>query len=236
VLHGGFATESRLEMIWGLPAPVAAGAPVARRQWPADKAALDLCFAAFKYMPGGADKGFDTFVSVARRLAALDDSCRFHVGGNFAASDADLGSLGDRITFHGPQPTHRLPQFFAGMDLIISPNVPFRLRPGGFDGFPTGTCIEAALSGVAVICTDFFAENRPGHFAPDEELCIAAADAGAIVDRIMALHAEPDRLHRLARRGQERCRQIYGVEGQLTPRRAVLAGCLSPSRADLTCA
>ena len=34
--------------------------------------------------------------------------------------------------------------------------------------------------------------------------------------------------------GQERCRQIYGVEGQLAPRHAVLAGCLAQSRADLT--
>ena len=40
------------------------------------------------------------------------------------------------------------------MDLIISPNVPFVLASGAFDGFPTACCMEAALSGTAMFVTD----------------------------------------------------------------------------------
>ena len=234
VLNGGFALPDQLELIWGLPTQGAAGpsAPLAaRRHWPAEKPTLDVCFAALKYMQGGADKGYDTFVASARRLAELDPCFRFHVAGSFGPDDADLGALGQRITFHGTQPAHRLSEFFAGMDLIISPNVRFRLTPGGFDGFPTGTCTEAALNGVAVLCTDPFSENADRHFVDDEDLCIVDADPGAIVNRVMALRADPGRLHRLARRGQERCREIYGVEGQLAPRLSVLTDCMWDSRA-----
>jgi glycosyltransferase involved in cell wall biosynthesis len=234
VLNSGFARPGQLELIWGLPtqgAPSPTAPPPPRRHWPAEKPTLDVCFAALKYMHGGADKGFDTFVASARRLAELDACFHFHVAGSFGPEDADLGALRQRITFHGTQPAHRLAQFFAGMDLIISPNVRFRLTPGGFDGFPTGTCTEAALNGVAVLCTDPFAENVDRRFVPDEDLCIVDADPEAIVKRVMALRADPDRLHRLARRGQERCREIYGVEGQLAPRLSVLTECMSHSRA-----
>jgi hypothetical protein len=33
------------------------------------------------------------------------------------------------------------------MDLIVSPNVTFVFFPDAFDGFCTGTCIEAGLDG-----------------------------------------------------------------------------------------
>ena len=110
VLNSGFARPRQLELIWGLPTQGAAGsaAPrVARRHWPAEKPTLDVCFAALKYMQGGADKGYDTFVASARRLAELDPCFRFHVAGSFGPDDADLGALSQRITFHGTQPAHR---------------------------------------------------------------------------------------------------------------------------------
>ena len=207
--------------------------PVARRQWPAEKTTLDVCFAALKYMRGGVDKGYDTFIASARRLAELDPCFRFHVAGSFGPDDVDLGALSQRITFHGIQPAHRLSAVLRRHGPHISPNVRFRLTPGGFDGFPTGTCTEAALNGVAVLCTDPFSENADRRFVPDEDLCIVDADPGAIVSRVMALRADPDRLHRLARRGQARCREIYGVEGQLAPRLSVLTACMSHSGAAL---
>lgn len=231
LLDGGFARPEQLALIWGVPTQTAATSDVPRRRWPDEKATLDVCFAAMKYMPGGIDKGYDTFVSVARRLAALAPAFRFHVAGSCGPEDADLGDLGARVTFHGVQPAHRLSQFFSGMDLMISPNVRFQLRSGAFDGFPTGTCTEAALSGVAVVCTDPFDENGHGLFVPGEDICIVDADADAIVERVMALYAEPERLHRLAQRGQRRSREIYGINGQLAPRLALLNQHLSAAGA-----
>lgn len=234
LLNGGFVVPDQLEMIWGLPTqPIDAQLLAARRTWPEEKPMLDVCFAAFKYMAGGADKGYDTFVAVARRLAALDDVFRFHVAGNFAADDADLGELEPRLTFHGPQPGHHLSRFFAGMDLMIAPAVRFLLNPGAFDGFPTGCCSQAALSGVAIVCTDPCGENAEGRFIDGEELCLVAADVDAIVDRVMELRASSERLHALAAGGQARCRELYGLERQLEPRLAVLRHCLSEERPAL---
>ena len=230
LLESGFVRPEQLELIWGGPCQAAmAGKPLQlpRRQWPDEKATLDVCFAAFKYMNGGVDKGYDTFIATARRLASLDDSFRFHVAGTFGPGDADLGTLGSRITFHGSQPAHRLPHFFAGMDMILSPNVRFRLRPGAFDGFPTGTCTEAALAGVAMLCSDPTGEHVGSPLVPGEDLCIVDANADAFVETVMSLRADPARLYRIGARGQARSREIYGVEGQLTPRVAVLTEVLS---------
>jgi glycosyltransferase involved in cell wall biosynthesis len=225
LLEGGFLDPDRIQVIWGLPCQTAmAGAPLPKRpHWPAEKDTLDLCFAAYKYMSGGIDKGYDTFITAARRLASLDESFRFHVAGTFGPGDADLGGLGSRITFHGSQPAHQLAQFFAGMDMILSPNVRFRLSPGGFDGFPTGTCTEAALAGVVVLCTDPSGEHSRSPFVPGEDLCIVDANADAFVDTVMALRADPERLYAIGARGQARSREIYRQEGQLAPRMAVLS-------------
>jgi glycosyltransferase involved in cell wall biosynthesis len=114
-------------------------------------------------MQGGADKGYDTFVASARRLAELDPCFRFHVAGSFGPDDADLGALSQRITFHGTQPAHRLSEFFAGMDLIISPNVRFRLTPGGFDGFPRQSSDQESQGGdgVPASAAEVEAQSRP---------------------------------------------------------------------------
>jgi glycosyltransferase involved in cell wall biosynthesis len=227
VLDGGFVPPEKIELIWGLPVGPGSDStpgPVTRR-WPRDKPTFDICFVANKYMPRGVDKGYDTFVEVARRLTERDSSFRFHVVGDFGHEDVELGELTERITFYGTQPGHLLSGFFARMDVILSPNVRFCLHLGGMDGFPTGCCTEAALNGVAVLCTDPFGENigEEHRFVPDEEICIIDTDPRAIVDRVMALHADPERLHRLARQGQARCRDLYGVERQLLPRLALLA-------------
>jgi hypothetical protein len=111
------------------------------------------------------------------------------------------------------------------MDLMLSPNVPNRLRPGGHDGFPTGCCTEAALNGVAVLCTDPLGENGRDvrRFIPDEEICLIGTDRERIVQQILAYRDRPSQLYDMARRGQARCRELYSAERQLAPREALLA-------------
>lgn len=226
VVASGCLPADKMELIWGVASPPAGAESgrLGRRLWPGDKPTCDVCFVANKYMPRGVDKGYDVFVEVARRLAPRHRSFRFHVVGGFGPEDVDLGAAAERTTFHGKLPAHRLAAFFAGMDVIVSPNRAFRLRPGATDGFPTACCTEAALAGVAVLCTDPLGENDAGplRFAPDE-ICIVEPDPEEIAARLLALHADPPRLHRLAQRGQARARALYHADRQLAPRLAVLA-------------
>src|SRR5207249_8761820 len=103
--------------------------------------------------------GYDIFVEVGKQLTAAHDDVRLHVVGPYGPSDWDLGSLGDQITFYGLRSGEFFRDFYSGMDVFLSPNVPFVLAPGAFDGFPLTTCVEAARAGVAVCCTDELNEN-----------------------------------------------------------------------------
>ena len=146
------------------------------------------------------------------------------VVGNFSPADVPIDGVEDRFTFQTPQPTSFFPPFFAGMDALVSPNVPFRLGPGAFDGFPTGCAVEAALAGVAVFCSDELGENE--WFRPDVELCLVEPRAEAVVRRVEEYRGAPARLHALAAAGQRRALELFGREAQLAPRCALLESLL----------
>ncbi len=203
-----------------LPAKPTRREPAPKRRYGLDKDSLDICFAANKYMPGGIDKGFDTFLAVARRIAGEFPAARFHVAGTFTAADGDLTGLADRIAFHGCLPTEALHAFFRDMDLILSPNLPFQLKPGAFDGFPTGSCVEAGLCGVAVFCTDELGLNTV--FRAGEEIVIVRRDADEIFTTVAGYCRAPASLHALAARGAAALQRVFSLEEQMNPRFAVL--------------
>jgi lipopolysaccharide transport system ATP-binding protein len=185
------------------------------------KKTLDVCFVAARYTPSGEDKGFPVFVESLRRLHEAGLPVRGHLVGGFAAADvpADYSDLKD-LTFSGVKSTPELREFFLDMDVIISPNAPGHLAPGSFDGFPTGACVEAALCGVAVVCSDPLELNRT--FTDRRDIHLAAVDAGDVSQRILDMVAEPEGLRRVAQAGLATARRAFGVEAQLWPRRRVI--------------
>jgi glycosyltransferase involved in cell wall biosynthesis len=220
LLDKKFCPPEKIRYIFGgvLPIPQQATAP--RRHFGVDKPTLDICFVANRYMPGGVDKGFDTFLSVARRLAAEFPTARFHVVGTLTAADGDLTGLDGLLTFHGIMKTDALHRFFAEMDLILSPNVPFKLRPGGFDGFPTGSCVEAGLCGVAVFCSDELKLNTA--FQDGEELVLLTRNPDEIFATVAAYCHDPARLRQLAARGTAAFQRVFSLAEQMGARFAVL--------------
>jgi len=56
----------------------------------------------------------------------------------------------------------------------VSPDIPFALSKGAFDGFTTASCVETGLVKVAVFCTDELKLNN--HFTDNEELVIIPHD------------------------------------------------------------
>jgi len=141
-------------------------------------------------------------------------------GGALAIAERAADQLGDRIRFHGRIETVDLPAFFAGMDVVVSPNKPRVLHAGNFDGFPTGSCTEAALCGVAVVASDVLGQN-PGY--PDgEAVLIVEPTAAAVAGMLRGLLAEPERIGRVARLGRTLTRRWYAPEAQIGGRRQVL--------------
>lgn len=190
-----------------------------------DKKTLDICFMANKYMVGGIDKGFDVFAGTAKSLVAFPN-IRFHVVGPFDKTDIEDYDACN-IQFHGVKLTKDLDPFFESMDIILSPNRPFILSKGAFDGFPTGSCVEAALKGVALFITDPLSMNNV--YAEGKEIVIIQPSVEDVVSKIQYFYAHPKQLRQLAVDGQARTRFLFSDDIQLTQRVDFLNEKLTPA-------
>ena len=219
----GYYDAERVELIYGAVIPLEFfGAAPKKQRYGVDKATLDLCFVAYKYMPLGRDKGYDTFIAAAHALAQRVPQARFHVVGNYGPEDLDVGALGDAIRFHGIKRTPEFPAFYAGMDLIISPNIPQLLGGGKTDGFPTAACMEASLSGVGLMCSDLMRQNI--YYADGSEICVVPPDADAIVERVLHYCGDAAALASLGELGRRRSRTLFDPAIQLGKRMELLQG------------
>jgi len=196
------------------------GAGARRSYFGSGKRRLDVCFVAYRYAPGGADKGYPQFLDMVRGLRTAGVPLTAHVVGSFSAGELPDDDLGDDLKFYPPMVSAELRDFYLGMDVIVSPNQPHILAHGAFDGFPTGSVVEAALSGVAMLCADELNQNRL--FRNGRSILIEPPEADALARRLLRLFVEPNGLRRIAQSGLREARRHYSVEAQLEPRAAVL--------------
>ena len=227
LLRKKFCRRDQIEFIFGVVVSSdVLRASESKVRYGLHKRTLDICFIANKYVARGADKGYDRFIEAARIVSNRHPQARFHVVGEFTDQDVDVGDLRDKITFHGHKPTSFFPDFHARMDMIVSPNVHSVLAPGAFDGFPTGTCVEAALCGTALFVTDELGMND-GYFKDGEEIVIISREPEQIADRIREYISEPERLCSIGDNGLKAVRRLYSLEVQMAPRLRVLSDLLA---------
>jgi len=181
-----------------------------------DKNTLEICFVAFRYMKKGIDKGYDIFIKVAEKLTARYDNINFHVVGTFNKDDIPVHRLKGKITFYGVQALDWFDTFYIDKDIIVSPNIPFVLAKGAFDGFPTASCIEAGLRKTAILCTDELKLNRD--FIDHEDIIIIPHAAEEIVYIIEELYNKPDKLRSIGEKGAIKLAEVFGYEKQVLPR------------------
>ena len=124
-----------------------------------NKDTFDIIFCAAKYMPKGLDNGYDVFIELANSLIKRYSFVRFHLVGGFDKDDKDVTLLRNAIAFYGYKKFDDLKEIYNKMDVIISPNKPFLLGKGAFDGFPQGTVVEAVFNGVVALITDELNQN-----------------------------------------------------------------------------
>ncbi|HXY53936.1 MAG TPA: glycosyltransferase family 4 protein [Nitrospirota bacterium] len=193
-----------------------------KKYYPDDKASFDICFVANKYLPEGRDKGYDVFIEAAKILKKKNKDVKFHVVGNFDRTDMDVTAIDRDIYFYGSRHTRFFPDFYSHMDIILSPNKPFLLEQGAFDGFPTGCCIEAGICGVAIFATDIL--NLNCSFADGEDIVIINTLVDEIVDKITYYHDNPKRLYELAKKGTIAIQEMFDEDKQIGARLKVING------------
>jgi glycosyltransferase involved in cell wall biosynthesis len=226
LVNNGFCTEDQIVFIYGVVTSLEKiNNPIGEtRHYGSDKDTLDICFGAFKYTPQGIDKGYDVFIKTAKILSKKYSNIQFHVFGGFTKEDISVTELGDRIKFYGPHDSAWLDKFFEDKDIILSPNRPGMIYEGSFDGFPTGTCTEAALRETAIFCTDDLNQNL--HFINNEEIVLISHEPDEIASTVEFYLEHPEELTKIGKNGRQKVKDLYGYEKQIKPRVTLLTNAI----------
>lgn len=211
--------ENQMEYIYGLPTSKSLlniSTYDKRHYGIKGKINLNICFVAFKYSSEGKDKGYDIFIEVAKKLRRQCNDIYFHVVGNFDENDIDVSELDERIAFYGVQPSDWFVNFYKDKDIIISPTRPNILSKGAFDGFPTGASSDAMLNEVLVMATDPLDLNTM--YKNNEDLIIINHNEDEIVNKVIELKNNPQKMYKIAKNGYKKANNIYSYKNQIDKR------------------
>jgi hypothetical protein len=233
LINKKMCTPDQVELIYGVVTSIETIIPdqLDKKYYKLNKETFDICFVAHKYMIRGLNKGYDVFIEVAKILYNLHGSnIVFHVVGNFDEKDIEVSELKDNIKFYGTRTTDWFPQFYANMDIIMSPNIPLHyimpeVKKSFIDGFPTGCCVEAGFCGTVVFCTDTVNQNIA--FKNAEDIVIIPRDIEAICTLVSRYYHNPQALYELSRIGQHSFRKIFKLENQMEPRLRLISEALT---------
>ena len=220
LIKNNFCPINKISFIYGavLPTNIYGHGKYVRKIFGEDKTVLDVCFVANKQMKGGIDKGFDVFMEVAN-IYKNYSAISFHVVGPFTKMDSQFNNL-KNVDYYGMLETINLKSFLNKMDIILSPNKPFILREGAFDGFPTASCTEASLMGVAMFITDFLKLNL--HYTHMEDVVIIDGKIENIKEKIDYFLDNPMLLAQLSKKGKAKTEEIFSIQNQVGKRLDIL--------------
>lgn len=203
-----------------------------RTRWQGGSQEPRIGFVANRYTPGGLDKGYDLFLATAQALTAQGINASYHIVGPWTQADGAIdANIRDRLTFHGYLSTTQLQQLSRTLDILLSPNRPSQLAPGAFDGFPTGSAIEAGLQGAAVVCTDEL--NLNTLFEDGRNIVLVRPEVDHIVAKLRPLLSDPSALAKLGDATQEAFRAAYSPEAQMAPRLDMLNRVIAEAQAGV---
>jgi glycosyltransferase involved in cell wall biosynthesis len=222
LVNNKFCSQDKIEFIFGCVVPQVTLLKdlLNKKSYLKNKVTFDICFCAAKYSTKGEDKGYDVFIEVVKKLATKYDFVYFHVIGGFDETDIDVSSIKSKIKFYGYQNIESLSTIYKKMDVLISPNKPFVLSKGAFDGFPLGTAVEAALNGVVCLIADNLKQNVT--FIQNEDLIIINNVSEQIENEVINLISNPEKLYKISEQGRQKFINVYSNEYQMKPRINVL--------------
>lgn len=218
LLKKNLCTKEKIKFIYGIVTPekMLKNKIDNKKYFGFDKEKLDICFVAHKYSENGIDKGYDLFIAAAKKLVVKYPNIQFHVVGGFNEKDIDISDIKDKIKFYGIRESNSFISFYEDKDIIISPNRPFILNPGSFDGFPTGCCSDAMLNRVALFCTDELGLNSK--FKDKKDLVIIKPNVDNIVSNVEYYYKNPRKLRNISYNGRNLVKINYSFSQQMFPR------------------
>ncbi len=232
LVKNGFCGEDKIEYIWGVVVPTQKlNLNISKKHYGIDKKTIDICFVAHKYSEYGQDKGYDVFISVAKKLSKKYSNVRFHVVGPWDKSILSTDGISS-IEYYGVQEQDWFDRFYRDKDIILSPNIDNKISSGGFDGFPTGAVTDASLRKVAMFVTDPLSLNE-GRFKDGEEIVLIRHNALDIVEKISYYINHPDGLKKICERGYDKSNALYSFDKQMKPRLRLLRNAMKNARLEL---
>lgn len=222
LLNNNLCSKEKIHFIFGCVVPqISLKKEIkSKKYFSYDKKEFNICFCAVKYTKYGQDKGYDTFINVIEEITKKYNFVTAHVIGGFDESTIDVSSLGDKIKFYGYKKFDELSNVFKYMDIIISPNKPFYLNKGEFDGFPLGTVVEAVFNGVVALLSDELNQNY--NFTDLKDLIIIKNNKEDIFNKIEFLINNPEELKKISNSGIKKFKSVYSNSTQMKPRLEVM--------------
>ncbi len=192
-----------------------------KKYFSGNKTSIDVVFIAHKYRPYGKDKGFDVFQEAV--LALIDNpSFNFHIVGNFTKADLIYTEIENRVKFYGHIGEEIFSTFFEDKDILISPNKPNVIAPGAFDGFPLGSSLAGGFNNCVMLLTNELNES-PEIFIDGLHYLKIRPTNEDIVDKLLVLKGDKERMKLIATEGKKRISEIYNYKNQNAERLTVIS-------------
>lgn len=209
--------KSKISYIYGGFVQFEKNQVLKKKHYRKDKQTFDICFVAAKYSNKGVDKGYDLFVEVAKKLSKEINNVKFHVVGGFNENDIDISEIKSNITFYGYKDSEFLLELYSRMDIALSPNRPFKLFVGNFDGFPLGA--DASFCGVALFVSDDLGMNK--EYIDRTDIIIIRNDSEKIFQDIIFYYNNLDLLYNISNNGKIKTQRLFNTDRQINSRQRV---------------
>lgn len=212
LIDNNFITEDKISFSHsGAPVQYSEEYILPKKFYKKDKNTFDICFVGFKYSQFGKDKGYDLVIEAAKQLCKKYSNIHFHIVGNFDENVIDVNDIKNNITFYGIQKADFLRNFYTTMDICLSPNRPFILYDGHFDGFPLQR--EAMYSGSLLFCTDELNNNQ--NYFYNDELIVIKPNSNNIIEKIEYFYNNVDEMYKIAEKGQKKAIEYFNPDDRI---------------------
>lgn len=209
--------KSKISYIYGGLVQFKKDQVLTKKYFHKDKKTFDICFVAAKYSDRGIDKGYDIFIDVAKKLSKKFDDIRFHVVGGFNKNEIDVSEIESKINFYGYKDSDFLLKLYSKMDIALSPNRPFKLFNGNFDGFPLGA--DASFCGTALFVSDNLGMNSK--YVDRTDIVIIKNDSEKIFQDIIFYYNNLNLLYNISNNGQIKTQRLFNTDYQINSRQKI---------------
>ncbi len=214
LLENNLCNPSQIALIPGVPLNIDSYNSIPEIK---DNEITNVLFFANKYTVGGIDKGFDIFEEIVTHFKD-NSSILFHVIGGFNQNDLKDIELRSKINFLGVLSEGYFDSHLKKMHITISPNRPFVLNEGAFDGFPLATSVTSSIYGLVNLMSDYFNESDNLNLIDGVHFYKIDENISKAITIINNLHLDRNLMSNVASEGRNKLISLYSFENQITPR------------------